>query len=225
MKNSPPPVKAIKCIFFDLDGTLIDTEPSAAHAIQQVLAGWGITVEISDAEFITGRTWAAASEFLSKKYQLPISADKAIPLFIKGYQEELHRELHLVPGGAQAVRALSTYYQLGIVSGSHCQEILWALDKMGIRHLFQLILGAENYEKSKPAPDSYLKGLNYFQCAPQEALVFEDSQAGISAALAAGIRVIAITGTNHFNQDISHAHLRIPNLRGVTKKWVEEQFG
>lgn len=221
MNREHSSVKRIRAILFDLDGTLIDTEPSAATAICEVFRAWGIQIESSDAEFITGRTWAAASQFLFNKYPLPVSAEEASRILIKRYQDEIQKELHLVPGGAQAVQELAPHYPLALVSGSHRREILWALDRLGIRQCFKTILGAEDYPQSKPAPDGYQKAIQALGVTPQEGLVFEDSTPGITSAKAAGLWVVAITGTNHFNQDTSQAHEKIADLRGVNRKWIE----
>jgi HAD superfamily hydrolase (TIGR01509 family) len=151
----------------------------------------------------------------------PISQEEASQLLIKRYQTEIQKKLHLVPGGAQAVQALAPYYSLALVSGSFRREIMWALNYMGIQDCFQVILGAEDYAKSKPAPDGYQKALQRLGRTPQEVLVFEDSTPGIVSAKAVGLWVVAITGTNHFNQDHFLADEKIEDLLGVDQKWVE----
>lgn len=212
----------INTILFDLDGTLVDTELAAAKAIHGCFERWGVAVDKTDAGYITGRTWASAFEFLFKKYKLPVSAEEAGRQMIEAYRESLETDLTIVPGGAAAVRALAAHgHDLALVSGSNRAEILWALDKLQIRAHFKVILGAEDYPNSKPAPDGYLKALTMLGREPARTLVFEDSQAGIASGLAAGAWVVAITGTNHFKQDTSRAHHHIPDLSGVDAKWIE----
>jgi HAD superfamily hydrolase (TIGR01509 family) len=213
----------IDTILFDLDGTLVDTEMSAAKSIRAVFHAWGIAIEDSDAGYITGRTWKAAADFLSTKYRLPVSHDQACRQMIEAYRETLENDLVIVPGGAAAVRALVAHgHSVALVSGSNRAEILWALDQLKIRDQFKIILGAEDYPNSKPAPDGYLKALQMMGRDPRRTLVFEDSRAGISSALAAGAWVVAISGTNHFKQDTSHAHHHIPDLREVTPAWIAQ---
>jgi beta-phosphoglucomutase-like phosphatase (HAD superfamily) len=57
--------------------------------------------------------------------------------------------------------------------------------------------------------------------SPKSCLVFEDSTAGITSARAAECWVVAITETNHFNQDLSLAHHHIPNLLDINPEWVK----
>ncbi len=212
----------IDTILFDLDGTLVDTEPAAAKAIHMCFENWGLKIDATDAAYITGRTWASAFDFLFKKYKLPVSANEAGEEMMQAYRDSLEVHLGIVPGGAAAVNALAGHYELALVSGSNRQEILWALDKLKIRHQFKVILGAEDYPNSKPAPDGYLKALKMLSRQAPNTLIFEDSQPGIASARAAGAWVVAITGTNHFKQDTSHAHHHIPDLRGVSPEWISQ---
>lgn len=214
--------KSIQCVIFDLDGTLIDTEPSAARALEKTFASWGIQVTAEDARFVTGRTWESAFRFLFAKYPVPLPTDEAAELVLKNYRESLESELTVVPGSVAAVQALSSHYPLALVSGSHRREIHWALKKLGILDRFQFVLGAEDYPKSKPAPDGYLSAIAKMSQNAAQTLIFEDSNAGVDSAHAAGAWVVAITGTNHFRQDISHAHHHISDLTAVTAEWVKK---
>jgi HAD superfamily hydrolase (TIGR01509 family) len=212
--------KHIRVIIFDLDGTLIDTEPAAAQSIRESFLSWGIQVEPDDAAYITGRTWENAFQYLFKKYEIPVPAQQASRVMITRYRELIETELFPVQGSAETVRALAKEFPLALVSGSYRAEILWALGKLGVTELFQVILGAEDYPRSKPAPDGYLKAMDMLNVKPEHTLVFEDSEAGISSALAAGTFVAAITGTNHFRQKTTHAHVSLKDLEGIGPNWV-----
>lgn len=214
--------KSIQAVIFDLDGTLIDTEPAAARAIQETFQKLGIQIDPEDSNYITGRTWETAFQFLFKKYELPVPAQKASLDMITRYRELVAQELFPVQGAAEAVRSLAAEYPLALVSGSYRSEILWALDRLGVRDLFQVILGAEDYPRSKPAPDGYLKALDLMNLKGETTLVFEDSEPGIASAKAAGTFVAAVTGTNHFKQNHANADIFIPNLVGISPEWLKE---
>jgi HAD superfamily hydrolase (TIGR01509 family) len=207
---------------FDHDGTLVDTELAAAKAIDACFAGWGVKIAQDDASYITGRTWEISADYLAAKYKLPVSAPQACEIMIAAYRQTLKTDITIVPGGADAVRALAKHgHRLALVSGSRRADILWSLDKLGITPHFPVVLGAEDYPRSKPAPDGYLKALQLLgNRDPKRTLVFEDSQPGIASALSAGCWVTAITGTNHFKQDTSLAHHHIEDLTCVTAEWV-----
>lgn len=212
----------ISTVIFDLDGTLVDTEPAAARAIEECFGEWGLAIAEKDAQFITGRTWATAFEYLFSRYRIPVARSEASQRMMSVYREALKSELKQVPGGADAVRALRSDggYRLGLVSGSSRAEIAFCLDRLGLTGEFELVLGCEDYPCSKPAPDGFAKAIRELGAEPRRTLVFEDSEAGIASARAAGAWVVAIQSTNHFKQDTSQAHLKISDLRGVDAKWV-----
>ncbi|OFZ20991.1 MAG: hypothetical protein A2X94_06555 [Bdellovibrionales bacterium GWB1_55_8] len=215
-------VASFEAVLFDLDGTLIDTEPSAARAVKSCFENWGIKVSLEDAAFVTGRTWEAALSYLFSKYTPPVSIAAATSMILDQYRQTLKTELIVVPGGVEAVHSIGEAYPLALVSGSHRSEIEWALGKLGILSRFSAVLGAEDYPSSKPAPDGYLKACSLLGVDPKRCLIFEDSDAGIASALNAGGWVVAITGTNHFRQNTSGAHLQIPDLSHVTRQWVAD---
>lgn len=212
----------IDTVIFDLDGTLVDTEPAAVQAIETCFKRWGIRVSPQDTTYITGRTWATAVHFLNEKYNLPFSENETLRQLASTYRNLLERNLKTVPGSVAAVRSLAPYYDLGLVSGSNQVEITWVLKKLEIYDHFNIILGAEDYSASKPDPEGYLKAMEGLSAHPRKTLVFEDSQAGISSARSAGLWVVAVTGTNYFHQNQSEAHDRISDLRGITPQWVSD---
>ncbi len=212
----------ITSVIFDLDGTLVDTEKTAVRVVDEWMKIWNVTIAPTVAEEVTGRTWDKAFDLLYSRYAFPLPREDALKLVLASYHLALEERLEYVAGAADAVRSLSTRYALGLVSGSYRGQILWALDQLGVRDHFKVILGAEDYPNSKPAPDGYLKAFQILGEKPENGMIFEDSTPGIASARAAGAWVVAITSTNHFSQKNDLAHHRIPDLQGVTPEWVTQ---
>jgi HAD superfamily hydrolase (TIGR01509 family) len=212
----------IRTILFDLDGTIIDSEKVAFQSILECYSGWGITIDPSDAAIVAGKKWEVAFDLLFRKYPLPLSQAEASVKIIQRYQKNISENLQTIPGVLDAIRFFAKDHNLGLVSGSHREDILWALETLKVRDLFKVVLGAEDYVGSKPAPDGYQKALELFQEEPHRALVFEDSHAGVSSAVAAGIPVVAVTAANHFGHNLDHATAIIPHFLGVNAQWLAD---
>lgn len=204
-----------------MDGTLVDTELAAAKAVEETFARWNHRVEMEDAQFVTGRTWEMAVNFLFRKYPPPIPANEALTKLLEAYRAAIETSLVEVPGARECVRDLAREFPLALVSGSHRQEILSILDRLQIRDCFRVILGAEDYPRSKPAPDGYLSALALLKADPKSTLVFEDSTAGIESGLAAGAQVCVVTSTNHFGLETGRGHFFVRDLTGVNCDWVK----
>ena len=211
----------LSTVIFDLDGTLIDSEATAARVVRESFQEWwGIRMDPEDASHVTGRTWDSMWSWIETKYRIPMGREEALAKLVERYRAHLEQDLVEIPGAARAVRSLQGKVRLGLVSGSHRREIHYALDQLKIRDCFEVIYGAEDYPRSKPAPDGYHKALGTLGVKPAETLIFEDSEAGIASGRAAGAWVAAIRAANHFGHDQSRAHLQVDDLTGVTPEWL-----
>src|SRR4029078_5383663 len=89
-------------------------------------------------------------------------------------------------GAAEAVREIAARVPVAIASGASRPEIEAVLKATGLRPLFEVIVTAEDIRNSKPHPEGYLIALEQLGVPGADALAFEDSDLGVSAALSAG---------------------------------------
>lgn len=211
----------IRAFIFDLDGTIIDSEKVAFQAILECYKEWGVRVQEADASMVAGKKWEVAFESLFKKYPLSAPPETISRRILQLFQEKMRRDLQVIPGVVPAIHMLAKRAPLGLVSGSHRADILWALGQLGVRDHFGVVLGAEDYPQSKPAPDGYLQALQLMGVKAEEALVFEDSAPGIASARAAGIRVVAVTAANHFSHKLDDAQAAIHDFTQVDADWIK----
>jgi HAD superfamily hydrolase (TIGR01509 family) len=214
----------IEAVLFDLDGTLVHSEAVAARTVDFVFAKHGAVLDPSHALAVTGKTWSAAMDELEKLAVLPAARDVLLEEILQEYRLRLKTEVHAVPGSEAAVARLAAEYRLALVSGSYREEILFALNMLRITHLFDPILGAEDYPNSKPAPDGYLKALALLGVEPGRAVVFEDSEPGIRSALAAGCRVVAVRHCRSLDARspwLARAHAVVDTLENVHPEWLQ----
>lgn len=213
----------LDCIIFDLDGTIVDTEPVAVQVMKTLLIELGVQPKEEHVKLITGRKWEVVSEFIEKHYQLPCSLQEFENEVLSRYHRQIQKGVPVVKGSVELICELSQNIPLGLVSGSHRKDILTVLDSLKIRDCFKHILGAEDYGKSKPDPEGFTKALLLLGADPKKALIFEDSTAGIESARGANTWVVAITDTNHYDQDQTQAHHKIANFTGVDLGWIKSQ--
>jgi putative hydrolase of the HAD superfamily len=214
----------IKLILFDLDGTIIDSEMASLQAILDCTKEWGVPVNREEASVVVGQKWEVAFDLLFANYKMPYSKEEASQRIVDRFKQIIRSDLTVVPGVVDTIRDFAKNFRLALVSGSHRDDVLWALRKLDVEKHFELIYGAEDYRHSKPSPDGYLKAMKALGVKPDEALVFEDSVAGLASAEAAGVRSVAIQCTNHFGHDQSKAHIAIEHFHGVDAAWVRKNF-
>ncbi|HEX5069009.1 MAG TPA: HAD family phosphatase [Vicinamibacterales bacterium] len=188
---------AVRAVIFDFDGVLADTEGEHLRAFQRVLAPIGVDLDerlyaerylgYSDRDLIValgrdlGRSWTGAD----------ISA--LVEAKQRGFAGSIGRGDLLYPSARACVTRLGAAWPLAIASGSLRDEIEPILKGGGLVDSFQVIVGAGDVARSKPAPDSYLEAARRLGFAASEAVAIEDSPWGLDAARAAGCRTIAVT--------------------------------
>ncbi len=98
-----------------------------------------------------------------------------------------------LPGAVELVSALAKAgVPIGIASNDDREIVLLALAAAGLANAFDVIVSAEQVEWAKPSPDVYLRACSALGVEPSEALALEDSEPGVTAARAAGMRVYAV---------------------------------
>ena len=191
----------LSAILWDNDGVLVDTERFYYQANRDYLRGHGI--ELSEAQFFE---WFLADN--CGAWHL-LEAGGASPEQIALWRRErnaLHLELiHaaselVTPGIEPLLSSLAGRVEMGIVT-SATQASFDAIHARHdlLRH-FRFALTAETYERSKPAPDPYLLGVDRIGRPADECLVIEDSPRGLAAARAAGLRCIVL------RSPLTHGH-------------------
>jgi len=122
--------------------------------------------------------------------------------------------LELLPGVERVVRELHARgLRLAVTSSAVGDAIDEILRRLGIRHLFEVIVDGSDVARGKPDPEAYLVTAAKLGVAPAECVVFEDSQVGVLAAKAAGMTCVAIRHRGaHEWQDLSAADQPLSSL-------------
>ena len=130
--------------------------------------------------------------------------------------EILRADEPLFVGLPELVEKLAARYKLGLASGSEPLVVQQVLKFGDLRRFFSIVTTASEVKHGKPAPDVFLRVAERLEVAPHECGVIEDSKPGVTAALAAGMRVIAITNT-HSAEELNNATRVVCSYEEIAK--------
>ena len=191
-------------VLFDLDGTLIDSEPVYWASDQVFLARYGIdfTVELNETMF----GWGAVDFFVKLQELFPLSPLNSMPLAERlrlkddAYLEYGRGKIRAFPGVASFAQWLVAQgVPVAIASGSSPLAIDRTLEYAGLDGLFPVRISTVEVPRGKPAPDIFLEAARRLGVDPAQCLVLEDSVPGVQAAKAAGMSCIALPDLQNGN--------------------------
>lgn len=191
MKLSRP----ARCVIFDLDGVLLDTEHFYTEVTDEICRGYGKTFDWSIKRNMIGRPSLESARYLVDALSLPIEPEeylrrRAVRL------DELFPLSKEKPGAEAFVRALAARGVPVAVATSSERHLFErkTLDHRDWFSLFDAIVVGDDprVKRGKPAPDVFLVAAGELGARPEDCVVFEDAPAGLVAAHAAGMQVVAI---------------------------------
>ena len=213
----------IRGIVFDFDGVIADSEPLHLRALQDVIAGLGIT--ISRAEYYEqylGYDDVGTFRAIGQQKGVELSDTRIAGLIAAKsvvYQSLVAAGGVLYSGAASCVERLAMHFPLGIASGALRHEIEAILRASALDRHFRFIVASGETPTGKPAPDPYLKAASLHALSPDSCVAIEDSRWGIESASAAGMRCIGITHT-YPASELSAADLIVESLEQLTPELI-----
>jgi sugar-phosphatase len=200
---------------FDLDGTLVNTEPGNR-------ARWTRLFDTHGAPYDD----ALIASFAGRRGREVLT--ELAHLFPGRTVEELFREVIsydlgpdvldavAVPGAVALVRSISARrVPIGVVTSGGRRYAERQLARLGIRELFEVLVTAEDVVEGKPSPEGFLTACARLGVSPGEAVAFEDAPAGVAAAKAAGMPTVGVA-TTQSREALAAADLVVRDLTEVT---------
>jgi beta-phosphoglucomutase len=193
-------------LLFDFDGVLADTEPLHCAAWAEVLAplGLDLTWDFYRRHGI-GVTDRVLLEAVLTDAGSTLTADVLLehwPAKQEAFRRRVLASPPLEPSVIDFIKALREF-RLAVVTSSQVWEIEPALVAAGIRPLFQVLVGAADVLRHKPAPDPYLEAAA--RLGARCPLVIEDSDAGVASGRAAGFDVVRVADAAEMPAQVSRA--------------------
>lgn len=182
----------IKAVLFDMDGTVLDTEPIHKTAWEKAMESFGLERHRDLLYKCIGLSDAA----MKKLFFEQIGVENFDEIYSEARKEAKAIKSKGIPV-KKGFTELNGYLKesgikSAIVTSSAHSDAERDLTRAGIRGCFDLILGYGDYTESKPNPEPYLKAARFLGFTPDECLAAEDSENGVLSASRAGIKCVYI---------------------------------
>ncbi len=185
-----------KAIIFDLDGVVVSTDNCHYEAWKQLADEEGIYFDRTINERLRGVSRMESLEIVLEKADKAYTEDEKTEMAERknGYYKE---KIKLLDGSAVLDGALEFINKaknsgVKVAIGSSSKNTIAILNQVGCIEIFDAIADGNDIKNSKPAPDVFLVAAERLGIAPADCMVVEDADAGVEAALAAGMDVLAV---------------------------------
>jgi HAD superfamily hydrolase (TIGR01509 family) len=185
------PAGDFRAYLFDCDGTIVDSMPLHYVAWKTALAEWNCVYEEDLFYSWGGKPTREIISDLNRMNGLDMPIE-AVAVRKEELYFELLPRLKAIPEVMEHIEAAQGRIPFAVVSGGRRNSVEHSLSVVGLMGRFETIVGAEDYVKSKPAPDAFLLAAERLGVAPADCLVFEDTDLGIAAATAAGMASVKV---------------------------------
>lgn len=180
-----------RAVLFDMDGTLVISEETHHRAMDDVLRKLGIQKPDGFDQQMTGLTMYATFEALQRQTTLNISYAELSAAKHQAFLDRIH-ELHWRPGAQEALQeAQGRGCHIAVVTNSDRILLDASLRALGLSRPDMTTVSRNDVREGKPHPEPYLRAAWLLDVQAGDCVVVEDSSAGATAGLRAGMRVVA----------------------------------
>ncbi len=209
----------IKAVLWDVDGTLINSEPLQRACVDDILGQHDIQLTLDDRKKMVGRPIDVNHAYIVDKYDYPESFERYVELAVNYLVKHADQAVPI----DDSVRLIPKLADLNIRQAAVTNSERGMLDSflsrlqqdIDLDRYFDFDISRSEVEQGKPAPDSYLAAADALGVDPANCLVIEDSPTGVQAGLNAGMTVIARTIEADIADNLSHADLVVDDLMDI----------
>ena len=211
-------------VIFDMDGVLVDTEPSYLQSNTALFRELGFTIPAEEYASFVGSSAQKMWGTLKARFNLE---EEVGDLIARSYRAHLDRlvameSLEPIPGIVALLDRLTDLaLPLGLASSSPRPVIELTLKKSGLAGYFPVRVAGDEVARGKPHPDIFLATASLLGVPPARCLVVEDSPHGVAGAKAAGMGVVGFANPNSGAQDLSRADMIIHSFTAAELEGLE----
>jgi mannitol-1-/sugar-/sorbitol-6-/2-deoxyglucose-6-phosphatase len=217
---------SIAATLFDMDGLLIDSEVLWHSAEVDIFGALGVPLYDSMNRSTKGVFVSDVVDYWYEHYPWSgPSADEVVDMLLERVGALIESEGRLLPGAIRAIDLTSARGPIALASSTPMALIERSLTHFGLANRFASVHSAENEPYGKPHPGVFLSAASSLGIEPTRCLVFEDSSAGVIAARAASMSVVAVpTPEDRGEVEFVLADLVLDSLEDLSPRWLDEQF-
>lgn len=183
----------IKYVIFDMDGTLIDTEPFYEQSWNETGKRWGVDVRDMYAEYVCGRSIENVKNTLKERFGENFDSEGFMSERMTLYAQLAEKGLMLKVGCREILDFLREHGIPCAVATSTVSDLTYSnLDRVNIRRFFDAVVTGDMVKNGKPSPDIFLEAGRRIGAEAGECIVCEDSYSGIEAASNAKMKPVFI---------------------------------
>lgn len=212
----------LRAVIFDMDGVLIDSEPLHFLAFEQFFTTIDIEYTLEENAKHLGRKDMEIAKDLIEKFRLAFTAPDLVERKEEIFRDLIAQRAEPRPGVLETLeQAKKLNIHLAVASSATLPTIKLIVNTLKLDAYFHNLSSGDEVNNGKPAPDVFLLAARRLQIDPRHCLVVEDTEAGVQAAKAAGMRVVAIPCDATRHQTHECADLKIESLRELKlEEWV-----
>ncbi|HWH13751.1 MAG TPA: HAD family phosphatase [Miltoncostaeaceae bacterium] len=215
-----PPVAAV---VFDMDGVLLQSEELWDDVRRELAHETGARWTPGAHREMMGMSTPGWTAHMHRALGVPLAPEAIRDEVVARLSARYRRALPLVPGAAAAVRRMAGRFPLAVASSSDRALIGLVLELAGLAPYVRTWVASEEVTRGKPAPDVHHEAARRLGVEPARCAAVEDSTAGLRAAAAAGMRVVAIPDRAYPPDPaaVAAADLVLTSVRGLTPDLLE----
>lgn len=182
-------------LIFDLDGTLLKTDPANNAAWQEAMARHGLTFDAEFRDRLGGASSIRMAQEFIKAAQCDIDPDQLVAEKNAILTDILLAKSSPLP----LINLVKKQYgkkKMAVGTGSSRPVVLRLLNHFELLPYFDVVVTSSDVSNHKPAPDTFLRCAELLGIAPHACVVFEDADFGLQAAASAGMQAIDVRVTN-----------------------------
>jgi HAD superfamily hydrolase (TIGR01509 family) len=179
-------------VLWDMDGTLVDTEPYWIERERRLVAEYGHEWTDEDAHALVGNSLLVSAAYIRDRGPVPLEPEEIVDRLLAGVVEDVRRHVPFRPGAPELLGALAGLgVPCALVTMSYRSLAAAVVDALPPGR-FAVVVAGDDVTHGKPHPEPYLTAADRLGVPPEACVAIEDSPTGVASSVAAGVPTLAV---------------------------------